>query len=138
MSYEAPKTPSPHFWPKSKFAEITVCSDSNSHSIQLTVVKFAQMFHFNAFSPPAKAKCVIFTYVFHMHNFIIFNTIKTYFFKIVNKPNKMMKCHTLNYFVTRINIYRAILDKIYPNIYQTYSIIIWYVTSGAEKSEYSW
>ena len=117
LRYDASNTPAQHFGPKAKLAQITLCFGSNSHSIQLTVVKFAQISHFNVFSLLIKAECSIFIHIFHMHDFIIFNIIKTYYFEIIIKPYNMIKCHTLNYFVTRINMYRTSLDKIYPNIY---------------------
>ena len=127
-----------HFWPKAELAQSTVCFGYYSHSIQLIVMKFTQMSHFNAFYLLVKRKYAMWKELLHKHTFIIFNIIKIYYFKIIIKPYYMIQCHTLNYFVTRINIYQTILDKIYPNIYHTFSIINWYVTSGAEKSMHPW
>ena len=136
FSYEAPKVPFRHFWPKAKLAQITLPLGSNFHSIQLIVMKFAQLSHFSVLSVLLKGKCAISEIVLHMHTFIIFYIIKIYYFLIIIKLCKMIKCHTLNYFCLRRNMYRINLDKIYPNISNTFSIIIWYVRSGAEKSAY--
>ena len=137
MSYNAPKPQGSHFWQKAKLAQITVCFGSNSFSIQHIVMKFAQLSHFITFSLLVKADCATLKDFLHTCTFIIFYIIKIHFHIIIIKPYKMIKSHKLNYLGTRRNIYRTILDNIYPNIFQTFSVIIWYVTSGAEKSVYS-